>query len=68
MNLAHSIKNTVIPPNSQLMRLRKKQESRIWVLIKGTASLEVKNGERNRELENFASLEPRVCEVLLYSK
>ena len=35
--------------------------------IKGTASLEVKNSKRNRELENFASLEPRVCEVLLYS-
>ena len=36
------------------------------MLNKGTASLEVKNSERNRELENFASLEPRVCEVLLY--
>ena len=36
------------------------------MLIKGTASLEVKNSERNPELENFASLEPRVCEVLLY--
>ena len=33
---------------------------------KGTASLEVKSSERNRELENFASLEQRVCEVLLY--
>ena len=40
--------------------------SRIWMLVKGTASLEVKSSERNRELENFASLEPRVCEVLLY--
>ena len=30
------------------------------MLIKGTASLEVKSSERNRELENFASLEPRV--------
>ena len=38
------------------------------MLNKGTASLEVKNSERNRELENFASLEPRVCEVLLYSQ
>ena len=38
----------------------------IWVLNKGTASLEVKKSERNCELENFASLEPRVCEVLLY--
>ena len=38
------------------------------MLIKGTASLEVKNSERNRELENFASLEPRVCEVLLYNE
>ena len=28
--------------------------------------MEVKNSERNRELEDFASLEPRVCEVLLY--
>ena len=28
--------------------------------------MEVKNSERNRELENSASLEPRVCEVLLY--
>ena len=37
------------------------------MLIKGTASLEAKSSERNRELENFASLEPRVCEVLLYS-
>ena len=37
------------------------------MLIKGTASLEVKNSERNRELENFASLEPRVCEVLLHN-
>ena len=37
------------------------------MLIKGAASLEVKNSERDRELENFASLEPRVCEVLLYS-
>ena len=36
------------------------------MLNKGTASLEVKNSERNRELENFASLESRVCEVLLY--
>ena len=36
------------------------------MLNKGTASLEVKNSERNRELENSASLEPRVCEVLLY--
>ena len=36
------------------------------MLNKGTASLEVKNSERNRELENFASLEPRVCEGLLY--
>ena len=35
-------------------------------VIKGTASLEVKSSKRNRELENFASLEPRVCEVLLY--
>ena len=31
-----------------------------------TASLGVKNSKRNRELENSASLEPRVCEVLLY--
>ena len=38
------------------------------MLNKGTASLEVKNSERNRELENIASLEPRVCEVLLYSR
>ena len=44
----------------------KKANSRIWMLVKGTASLEVKSSERNRELENFASLEPRVCEVLLY--
>ena len=36
-------------------------------VIKGTASFEVKSSDRNRELENFASLEPRVCEVLLYS-
>ena len=36
------------------------------MLIKGTASLEVKSSEGNRELENFASLEPRVCKVLLY--
>ena len=36
------------------------------MLNKGTASLEVKNSERNRELENFVSLEPQVCEVLLY--
>ena len=35
-------------------------------VIKGTASLEVKNSKRNRELENFASLELRVCELLLY--
>ena len=34
------------------------------MLIKGTTSLEVKNSERNRDLENFASLELRVCEVL----
>ena len=33
---------------------------------KGTANLEVKSSERNRELEDFASLELRVCEVLLY--
>ena len=38
------------------------------MLIKGTASFEVKNSERNRELENFASLEPQVCEVLLYTE
>ena len=31
-----------------------------------TASLEEMSSKRNRELENFASLEPRVCEVLLY--
>ena len=31
-----------------------------------TASLGVKSSKRNRELENFASLEPRVREVLLY--
>ena len=31
-----------------------------------TASLGVKSSKRNRELENSASLGPRVCEVLLY--
>ena len=36
------------------------------MLNKGTASLEVKNSQMNRELENFASLEPQVSEVLLY--
>ena len=35
-------------------------------IVKGTASLEAKSCERNRELENFASLETRICEVLLY--
>ena len=40
------------------------------MLIKGTASLEVKNSERNRELENFASLETaslRGITVLTYT-
>ena len=41
-------------------------ESQIWVLIKGTVSLKVKSSERNRKLENLASLESQVCEVLLY--
>ena len=39
------------------------------MLNKGTASLEVSRSHEqraDRELENFASLEPRVCEVLLY--
>ena len=36
------------------------------MLDKGTPRLEVKNSERNRKLENFVSLEPLVCEVLLY--
>ena len=35
-------------------------------IVKGAASLESKSSDRNRELENFASLELRVCEVLLY--
>ena len=64
--LSIGVMTTVIPPNSRFLGLRKEQESRIWVLIKGTASLEVKSSEQNRELENFTSLEQRVCEVLLY--
>ena len=35
-------------------------------MIKGAASLEVKSSDQNRELENFASLELQVWEVLLY--
>ena len=65
-DLMHQCEPTVILPNSRNLGHRKWQKLRIWVLNKGTASLEVKNSERNRELENFASLEPRVCEVLLY--
>ena len=36
---------------------------RVWEFL--TASLEEKNSKRNRELENFANLEPRVCEDLV---
>ena len=46
--LVANFRCTPLPPNSRFLGL-KKQESRIWVLIKGTASLEVKNSERNRE-------------------
>ena len=63
--LSIGVMTTVIPPNSRFLGLRKEQESRIWVLIKGTASLEVKSSEWNRELENFASFEPGVSEALL---
>ena len=51
--------------------LENDQESWIWVqlyIVKGTASLEVKSSKWNRELENVVSLEPRVCEVLLYTE
>ena len=50
----------------QSLKRLKNQNVGILMLNKGTASLELKNSERNRKLENFASLEPRVCEVLLY--
>ena len=45
------------------------QEQQTWVqlyVVKGTTSLEVKSSELDRKLENFTSLEPRICEVLLY--
>ena len=61
---------TVIPPNSQFLGLRKNRIREFGCLIKVPRvwrSQGLKSSERNRELENFASLEPRVCEVLLYS-
>ena len=40
------------------------QNSRIWEFL--TASLEEKSSFQNREFENFASLESRICEDLVY--
>ena len=62
-------KSTVIPPNSRFLGLRKNRNREFGCLIKVPRvwrSQGLKSSERNRELENFASLEPRVCEVLLY--
>ena len=40
------------------------QNLRIWEFL--TASLEERSSFQNREFENFASLESRICEDLVY--
>ena len=37
-------------------------------LVRELVNLGLRVGVKNRELENFSSLEARVCEVLLYIK
>ena len=63
--------STVIPPNSRFLGLRKNRNREFGCLIKVPRvwrSQGLTSSDWNRELENFASLEPRVCEVLLYSE
>ena len=67
----HEMEGTVIPPNSRFLGLRKTRNREFGCKVKVPRvwrSLEVKSSDRNRELENFASLEPRICEVLLYGE
>ena len=40
------------------------EKPRVWEFL--TASLEEKSSFQNREFENFASLESRICEDLMY--
>ena len=65
----YNIHYTVIPPNSRFLGLRKNRNREFGCLIKVPRvwrSQGLTSSKRDRELENFASLEPRVCEVLLY--
>ena len=66
--MAYKHPSTVIPPNSRFLGLRKNRNREFGCLIKVPRvwrSQGLTSSDWNRELENFASLEPRVCEVLL---
>ena len=55
----HTYGSTVIPPNSRFLGLRKNRNREFGCLIKVPRvwrSQGLKSSERNRELENFASL------------